>query len=312
MVPSLALVLAVVLVFDPILQVSMIFGRQNSLYQLIGFSLFLAIPTIIIGFTLTALNTHILKLYSGSLVFDRFPFIYNAMRNAQINKAKKLIIKRETLRKRIEKLEKQSSQATREETSLSELRQKYHSVSAEYDSSYPPSLDDILPTRFGNILKASEVYTGTHYGLDDVAFWPLLTAEIPAKYQEIIARARNELAFMVNMSLLAVVFYVYCNFAMFYTMLNPLSYLMQIGLSLRYAMAGLGALAIIMFFNNAAIYPVRSYGLAVRLWTQDKRSHAPGQAGKKHSRNTIHVHVGGDVNGNVVVGEENDVNKPPE
>jgi len=47
--------------------------------------------------------------------------------------------------------------------------------------------------------------------------------------------------------------------------------------------------------------------LTARFWVRSKRPPAPPR--KKRSGNTVHVHVGRDVIGNLVVGDENDINK---
>jgi hypothetical protein len=318
-IPSLSFVLAVMMVFDPILQTSVLFTQPIGVKSLIDLGFLVIIPVTIQSYTLTVLNTYILKLQSGVVVFEQFPTLYNSMCRRHILKAQKLLFERESLGKRIEALEKQSSQRTKEEDILKKLRRRHDSISAEYDSYYPPSLDDILPTKFGNILKAAEAYTGTQYGIDDIAFWPLLTAVIPPEYQKTVANARNELAFMVNMSVLSVAFYMMCLLAIIYTsttfpfgIMGKTMYFMIFDSTFRYLVAGMAALSVNWFFNKAAIYPARSYGLAIRFLIQNKRSRSTARVGKKRGGNTIHIHVGGDVGGNLVVGDENDINKPSE
>ena len=65
MVPSLALVVACIFVFDPILQVAEAFTNPTGTPQLVSFGVVVFILTVIIGFTLTALNTFILKMFEG-------------------------------------------------------------------------------------------------------------------------------------------------------------------------------------------------------------------------------------------------------
>ena len=267
MVPSLAFVIAIILVFDPILNIPALFEDQSGVYQLIGLSLLLAIPTIIIGFTLTALNTYILKLFEGYVFWRRFPF----MRAAHQRKANRLILRQEALKRRIEIVESYGAQTNRTKRVLLRLRKQYYLVSADYDHSYPPSQDEILPTRFGNILKASESYPNTRYGIDGVEFWPRLIHVIPPEYQQSIDGTRNELSFLVNMSILAIVFFLLCILAIFYTFAGPALRTSTIppefvgfGNTIRYSLAGLLALTINIGFNRASVYSVGAFGMMVR------------------------------------------------
>jgi hypothetical protein len=50
--------------------------------------------------------------------------------------------------------------------------------------------------------------------------------------------------------------------------------------------------------------------LMARFWVMRRRPSAPVRTRKKRSGNTVHVHVSGDVSGNLVIGDENDINKP--
>lgn len=252
-IPSMALMLATLVVFDPIFKISSLLQSQNGADSLIVLGLLIIFPIIILSYTLMALNTYILKLHEGYIFFGRFPFIYNAMRNAHKNKAKKLVIQRETLRRRIEIIEKNPIQTERTYSLLGNLKQRYYYASAEYNASYPPSPNQILPTRFGNILKAAEAYPGIRYGLDGVTFWPLLIAVIPLEYRKTINDTKNELAFLVNMSFLAIVFFSFCILASLYTFINPpvgIAIYAVIDLILRYTLAGMIALCINYFFGS--------------------------------------------------------------
>jgi hypothetical protein len=262
MIPSLGLVIACLVVFNPILHVSEAFQITNGIYSLLGISLIVTIPTVIIGFTLTALNTFILKMFEGYVFFHHFPF----MREAHIRRASRLFEQRKSLKKDIKILEQKKNRSTEEEASLSDLKSEYYNICASYDLQYPPPSLEIMPTKFGNILKASEAYSGTRYGMDAVQFWPRLLYVIPASYRQSIDEARNELSFLVNMSTLCVVFYLLCLLAIFTNMLsfgslNPISIFEN---APRYIFAGLIALILNWFFNKAAIFSVGDFGIMIR------------------------------------------------
>ena len=271
MIPSLALVVASILVFDPILHISALFENQNSIYQLVGFGLILFIFTVIIGFTLTALNTYILKLFEGYVFFHYVPYVRRRLISYHSRKARQMIYRRETLKKRIQVLEHSLEQTPRTKRQLRQLKQRYYSVTSNYDHSYPQNLSDILPTQFGNILKAAEAYPGTRYGMEGVEFWPRLIHVIPPEQKISIDNSRNELSFLVNMSILCIAFYFLSVVAMFYFLAtlptDPAGAHFSIDVilkSLRYLVAGGIAAVCSWFFYKASIYSVGSFGLMIR------------------------------------------------
>ena len=271
MIPSLALVVACMLVFEPILHISNMFIQKDSIYPLISFSLLLVIPTVIIGFTLTALNTYILKLFEGYVFFPHLSYMYKWMLHSHRNKARKLITTRRFLKRRIDVIEQSVIETTRQARHLKKLKNEFFLVAAKYDQSYPPRLGDILPTQFGNILKASETYSGIRYGMDAVNFWPRLFHVIHPDYKTEISNTRNELSFLVNMSLLSIVFLACCLGASFYTLVYPpldvmgkTIYVAAFANVVRYIVLGGTSLLLNMFFNKASIYAVGSYGQMIR------------------------------------------------
>lgn len=266
MVPSLGLVIACMVVFDPILHISESFQIEDGIYSLFGASLLVAVPTVIIGFTLTALNTYILKVFEGYVFFRHFPF----MQKAYARKARKLIDKYEDLREKIEKAEKKKRKSVADKQQLEDLRTAYYNAVAEYDQHYPPPGDEFdasfMPTKFGNILKASEAYSGTRYGMDAVQFWPRLWRVIPPDYRQYIDEARNELSFLVNLSALSVLFYILCILAILYNAPVPglTDWNSMLENSLRYIFAAVLALFSNLFFYRAAIFSVGDFGSMIR------------------------------------------------
>lgn len=261
MIPSLGLVISCMFVFDPILHIAENYQIDEGIYSLLGISPFVAVPTIIIGFTLTALNTFILKFFEGYVFFHRFPF----MRNAHTRKANRLIERREAIKKEIEWLNQNQNKTQEQELLLSDLKTSYYTLVAIYDQLYPPTNAEIMPTRFGNILKASEAYSGTRYGIDAVQFWPRLWHVIPTSYRQTIDDARNELSFLVNMSTLSTVFYILCFLAI---LTNASSFFLDTSAafenSSRYFLSGLVAIFFTWFFNKAALFSVGDFGIMIR------------------------------------------------
>ncbi len=273
MVPSLALVLACLLVFDPILQTGEIFRNPESTAGLIGLGMIIFVLTVIIGYTLTALNTYILKMLEGYVIpWPLRPF-YSLRQKSHLNRARRLREQREELQGKILELEKQvEAEATPDlDEHLEQLHADYYRIAVTYDLSYPEDLNTILPTRFGNQLKAAENYPGERFGMDGVLFWPRLMHVIPQDYKSEIEAARNELSFLANMSILAFLFSLLCMLAIFGTMatvdvqmggLNGfLDFLFQVS---RYLISMIISIAVSAFFYNASLYSVGSFGLIIR------------------------------------------------
>jgi hypothetical protein len=218
MVPSFALVVISILMFDPILPVATAFKDPQSNLQLVGFGLIVFILTVIIGFTLTVLNTHILKIFEGYIIFPPLRFLYNKSLRIYRRKARDLMAQRESLKKEYISLKKNASDASEMHDKLEKIINEHYKVASEYDQDYPANLDDILPTKFGNTLRAAEDHAVQRYGFDGVTFWPRLIHVIPDSYKATIDSARNELSFLANMSILSAAFSFLCFLAVFYVM----------------------------------------------------------------------------------------------
>lgn len=262
MIPSLGLVILSLAVFDPILKFSESLETKTGIYPFLDISLWVIVPTIIIGYTLTAMNTFILKVFEGYVFMHRFPF----MRAGYAREAGRLIEQRDLVKKDLLRLEQKQLRTAEEELSLTALKDAYHSLVVTYDQNYPPPNTEIMPTRFGNILKASEAYSGTRYGIDGVEFWPRLWQVIPPSYRQTIDDARNELSFLVNMSALSVIFYLLCLGAIVISAPAPGIRDVDAFLanSIRYMVAGTVAFVSNWFFRKAALFSVGDFGMMIR------------------------------------------------
>jgi hypothetical protein len=67
---------------------------------------------------------------------------------------------------------------------------------------FPRERKHVLPTRFGNILRAFETYSYDVYGIDSIPGWLRLSGVIPEDFQKLIANARAEVDFFLNNCLL--------------------------------------------------------------------------------------------------------------
>jgi hypothetical protein len=66
---------------------------------------------------------------------------------------------------------------------------------------YPSTEQDVLPTRFGNAIRAFEVYPREAYGVDGVAVWLRLISLIPKDFTAMIDDARSRVDFFMNVCL---------------------------------------------------------------------------------------------------------------
>lgn len=73
------------------------------------------------------------------------------------------------------------------------------------DREFPPTEESVLPTRFGNAVRAFEVHATTRWGLDSVGAWPRIELLMSDSEAENHATAKSDVAFFINGALLAAV-----------------------------------------------------------------------------------------------------------
>ncbi len=283
MVPSLAFVIAVIFMLDPLFHFAPAFGDPNGIFRLVGFSLLLFIFTVIIGFTLTALNTYILKIFEGYVKPLPIRAMYTRSWRSHRRNAHRLRLHRDRLKNHIRecqdiKNEKEHAAdpsdletSEQDDPELADLMDQYYQIVSDYQLSYPENPDDVLPTRFGNTLKAAENYSGERYGFDGIHFWPRLVDVISPEYKLSIDNVRNELSFLVNMSTLSFLFSSLSVVAIFIALTSldvkaggPTEFVRSFIPTLKYFAAfGLGIVSCVLFYK-ASILSVGSFGLMIR------------------------------------------------
>ncbi|NWG06098.1 MAG: hypothetical protein HXY35_05335 [Chloroflexi bacterium] len=271
MVPSLAFVIACLMAFDPGLAILTMFKGMGDTARLIALGVLVFILTVIIGFTLTALNTFLLKMLEGYVIPPPVRFLYNKSHRIHRQKAFNQRRHRDILKSKVRELEKFAGGDSLREAELDELGDRYYKAAADYGLAYPEDQADVMPSRFGNALKAAENYPGERYGFDGVQFWPRLVHVIPIEYKMTIDGVRNELSFLVNMSILSMTFSFCCVLAVFFSMwavpgagTSPSVYLDFLWVVFKFlSLAALG-FAGGFFFYNASIFSVGSFGLVIR------------------------------------------------
>jgi hypothetical protein len=88
------------------------------------------------------------------------------------------------------------------------------------ETDIPLDQNCLLPTRFGNILRASEMYPMEKYNLEGLTIWPKLYRILPGNFTRDLEEKNNQMMFMVNSSFLSYAlsffslllsFWWYCN-----------------------------------------------------------------------------------------------------
>lgn len=64
---------------------------------------------------------------------------------------------------------------------------------------YPRRREWVLPTRFGNIMRAFETYSFEIYGIDAIPNWPRMMMVVPAEAQKKITEGKALLDFFINL-----------------------------------------------------------------------------------------------------------------
>lgn len=73
---------------------------------------------------------------------------------------------------------------------------------------YPPAEtpEEVMPTRVGNVLRASEVHPTLRYSIDAAIIWPRLYGLLPGSFVENFGQAKSQLDLMAVWTVLSVAF----------------------------------------------------------------------------------------------------------
>lgn len=88
------------------------------------------------------------------------------------------------------------------------LRQR-RSISLLLSECFPDTEEHLLPTAFGNVVRAFEMYPQVMYGIEGISGWDRLIAIMPKDYREIVDSAKAHVDFWVNIWALGLLFIAY-------------------------------------------------------------------------------------------------------
>jgi len=140
-----------------------------------------------------------------------------------------------------------------------EVSKHLRAVAGILEKSFPDQDNLVLPTRFGNAIRAFEVYPRRQYRMAAIELWPRLLAVINSTYFPIISDAKTMVDFLVNSSLLAAVL----AFSALLFGLRNVAFgpnLQTVTWLLRTA----GFAAISYWFYSSAVRPAQEWGQHVR------------------------------------------------
>jgi len=80
-----------------------------------------------------------------------------------------------------------------------ELVNAGNEISKKLACHWPPVADWVLPFRFGNTVRAFEVYSYVMYGLDATTTWSRLLMVVPKEYRELVDEAKSHVDFLLNL-----------------------------------------------------------------------------------------------------------------
>jgi len=144
---------------------------------------------VVLGLLLSGLHVPVLRLFEG----------YPLKNSKLLRPVCKLAL--EVQQRRFDPLRKAATSPIRSKERSNAIR--------ELDRHWPAEASQLLPTRFGNTLKAFERHPRHRYNLNGVAAYPRIAALLTEAERELATEARTDVAFFINGALLTVVVGLY-------------------------------------------------------------------------------------------------------
>ncbi len=87
-------------------------------------------------------------------------------------------------------------------------KREYDKLLIELVTEFPSDQNFLLPTRFGNAIRAFEGYSKQVYGADSIPLWVHLTTVIPKEFQASLEDARTQVSCLLNIMFFAAIIFV--------------------------------------------------------------------------------------------------------
>lgn len=180
------------------------FGVEPDIVKIIGDDLYkeatlLGIISLIAAVFLLSINFQVFRFFEGYGKYN--PLIF--LQKFHERKFQRLEEKKHLLNEEL-----RIARAAGDDDEIDRINaQRIHYFSYAADN-YPPKKSRLLPTAFGNAVRAFEEYSETMYGLDSIVSWVRLLAMIPKDFREMMNSVRAELDMWMNFRLLGYVLFV--------------------------------------------------------------------------------------------------------
>ncbi len=168
-----------------------------------------------VGILLVGINRDILRILEG---YGRFNPL-KRLEKSELRRYKRLEAK-------IHKFERIKSQQDLSPSETERLNILYRKRVRRF----PDQEKFVLPTSFGNTIRAFEVYPRLMYGIDPIVGWPRLWAVIPKDYRDLILGSKTHMDFWVNLGFLNIFFIL--------EIIGIIVYALIQGISLQYWIIG--------------------------------------------------------------------------
>jgi len=154
---------------------------------------------LLLGLLLLGLNYHIIRLFEGYPLQALVHWLESPRRHKRWRRLAKparglhdwLVANQNRRRQALREIRNGDSNPTEQGRAAWRL-----------DRRFPRKKSQLLPTSFGNSIRAFETHSSRRYGLDAIAAAPRIDGLMCEKEHEIMADAKAEVAFFVNLALL--------------------------------------------------------------------------------------------------------------
>jgi len=163
------------------------------------------------GFLLIISTWTSFALYSGwhftVNLYEGYPFKNTRLGKWLTKQKKKQIRPKVRIIRRVHRAKNAEEFGDEEERILEQEQAEaniyYRQLQEEFPFSIQTKMKLIMPTRLGNVLRASEYYPKEKYGFDGMLIWSRMIHLCPAPYREQLEESNNKFIFLLNSSFLS-------------------------------------------------------------------------------------------------------------
>lgn len=112
------------------------------------------------------------------------------------------------LKSQITALNSQYDSLAADQSPSAEMVSKHDTLLQREAGRFPDGEEWLLPTSFGNLIRAFEVYSRVMYGLETIQGWSRLLSVVPSSYLKLVDDAKAQTDFWVNLRLLSYLFII--------------------------------------------------------------------------------------------------------